>query len=82
MGGGEGRLRGPNSFNFIQFFGTFDKIVCWRPDLGEILDPPLLVIVFRFLPGPMNGVLSFYDCRFSGKDTMWWGGHSNPTYCN
>ena len=36
-----------NSFNFMQFLGNFDKIVCWpppgswRPLLGEILDPPL-----------------------------------------
>ena len=33
---------GPNSFNFMQFLGNFGKIVCWRPLLGEILDPPLL----------------------------------------
>ena len=38
---------GPNSFIFLQFLGTFGKIVCWcppeswRPHLGEILDPPL-----------------------------------------
>ena len=38
---------GPNSFNFMQFLGKFGKIVCWRPlegwrpQLGEILDPPL-----------------------------------------
>ena len=41
-------LRGPNSFNFMQFLGKFGKIVCWRPPPGElaplpgeILDPPL-----------------------------------------
>ena len=38
---------GPNSFNFMQFWGKYGKIVCWcplgslRPLLGEILDPPL-----------------------------------------
>ena len=31
----------PNSFNFMQFLRKFGKIVCWRPHLGEILDPPL-----------------------------------------
>ena len=43
---------GPNSFNFMQFLRKFGKIVCWRPPLpgswrpllGEILDPPLLVL--------------------------------------
>ena len=38
--GGEGRHRGPNSFNFMQFFGgKFGKIVCCRP-LPEGLTPP------------------------------------------
>ena len=38
---------GPNSFNFMQFWGKFGEIICWRPvegwrpHLGEILDPPL-----------------------------------------
>ena len=42
--------RGPNSFNFMQFLGKFGKIVCWRPPecwrplLGEILDPPLAMV--------------------------------------
>ena len=27
--------RGPNSFNFMQFWGNFGKIVCWCPHLGE-----------------------------------------------
>ena len=35
---------GPNSFNFMQFLGKFGKIVCWRPLLGEILDPPLFTL--------------------------------------
>ena len=30
---------GPNSFNFMQFLGTFGKIVCWRPP-GELAPPP------------------------------------------
>ena len=41
---------GPNSFNFMQFLGNFGKLVCWhpppgswRPLLGEILDPPLIM---------------------------------------
>ena len=29
----------------------------------------------------MNGILSFYECRFSGGDTMRWWGHTNPTVC-
>ena len=29
----------------------------------------------------MNGTLSFYECRFSGMDTMRWWGHSNNTLC-
>ena len=37
---------GRNSFNFMQCWGKYGKIVCWRPRgscrplLGEILDPP------------------------------------------
>ena len=45
-----------------------------------------LVVTFGFLSqnfgrwrGPANGTLSFYECRFSGGDTMRWWGHSNPT---
>ena len=48
-----------------------------------------LVVAFGFLPQnlgrcyePMNGTLSFYECRLSGGDTMRWWGHSNPTCCN
>ena len=50
-------LRGPNSFNFMQFLGNFGKIVCWRPPgswrplLGEILDLPLA----------RNQIFSIYD---------------------
>ena len=43
--------QGPNSFNFLQFWGKFGKIVCWRPPPGswrplleEILDPPLVML--------------------------------------
>ena len=42
---------GPNSFNFMQFLGKYGKIVCWRPPgswrplLGEILDPPLTIVI-------------------------------------
>ena len=25
------RPGGPNSFNFMQFWGNFGKIICWRP---------------------------------------------------
>ena len=53
-GGSKGDARdapppGPNSFNFMQFWGKFGKIVCWRPLgswrplLGEILGPPLVI---------------------------------------
>ena len=30
---------GPNSFNFMQFFGKFGKFVCWHPP-GELAPPP------------------------------------------
>ena len=35
-GGRRGRAPppGPNSFNFMQFLGKFDKFVCWRPPWG------------------------------------------------
>ena len=44
-GGSEGGARdacptgGQNSFNFMQFSGKFDKIVCWCPT-GELAPPP------------------------------------------
>ena len=45
-----------------------------------------LLAALGFLPqhygrqlGPTNGTLSFYECRFSGGDTMRWRGHSTPT---
>ena len=31
---------GPNSFKFMQFWGKFGKIVCWRPLPGEFVAPP------------------------------------------
>ena len=38
------------------------------------------MVAFGFLPqnfwkwqGPTNGTLSFYECRFSGGDTIKWG---------
>ena len=31
---------GPTSFNFMQFWGKFGKIVCWRPPPGELASPP------------------------------------------
>ena len=30
---------GPNSFDFMQFFGKFGNFVCWRPP-GELAPPP------------------------------------------
>ena len=43
-----GALPAQNFLNFMQFFGKFDKIICWRPLLEgwrpllrRILDPPL-----------------------------------------
>ena len=52
LGGGRTRRAPPptvqNFLDFMQFFGKFDKIVCWRPPLEGwrpllqgILDPPL-----------------------------------------
>ena len=36
-----GGSKGPQTFlNFMQFFGKFGKIVCWRPLLRGILGPP------------------------------------------
>ena len=42
---------------------------------------PILSLAQKFWEwqGPMNGALSFYDCRFNGGDTMKWWGHSNAT---
>ena len=37
-----------NVLNFMQFFGKFDKIICWRPLLHGILDPPLVLIDFLY----------------------------------
>ena len=43
-GGSKGGARdarppgGPNSFNFMQFFGNFDTTVCWPP--WELAPPP------------------------------------------
>ena len=39
---------GPNSFNFMQFWAKLCvgvSLVDWRPNIGEILDPPLLRIL-------------------------------------
>ena len=41
---------GPNSFNFMQFLGKFDNIVCWRPLPGELAPPP------RGNPGSATGL--------------------------
>ena len=48
----------------------------------------ILVVAFGFCPKMLGGVrdlrsilLSFYECRFSGGNTMRWWGHSNPTIC-
>ena len=39
--GREGRPRGPNFFNSMQFLGNFGKIVCWCPPLlGGLTLPP------------------------------------------
>ena len=47
---------GPNSFNFMQFFGKFGNFVCWCPLLGEILDPPLYYHPLnQWLLGATNG---------------------------
>ena len=45
------------------------------------------MVAFGFLvqnlgrwPGPTNGTLSIYECRFSGGDTMSWGGGALKPY--
>ena len=50
-----------NFLNFMQFFGKSGKFVCWRPSPGglrlllrEILDPPLLSVIYK------NFILLFY----------------------
>ena len=30
-----------NVLNFMQFFGKFGKIVCWRPSPGGLAPPPV-----------------------------------------
>ena len=47
-------LRGPNSFNFMQFWGKFCKIVCWRP-LLELAPIP------RENPGSDTVFYSYYS---------------------
>ena len=59
-------LRGPNSFNFMQFLGEFGKIICcqppppppesWCPHLGEILDPPLVSCSIPCISGVGEGL--------------------------
>ena len=46
----QGRLRSPNSFNFMQFLGKFGKIVRWRPP-GELAPLP------RGNPGSATGMI-------------------------
>ena len=36
---------------------------------------------FGMWQGSTSGILSFYDCRFSGRDTMRGWAPSNPTLC-
>ena len=51
---------GPNSFNFMQFWGKIGKIICWRLHLGEILDLPLRILAVlapRKKPFPFNVLL-------------------------
>ena len=50
---------GPNSFNFMQFLGKFDKFLCWRPP-GELAPPP------RGNPGSATVTYSV-DHRFQQK---------------
>ena len=60
-GGHEGRAPpgGPNSFNFMQFWGKYGKIVCWCPP-GELAPPP------RGNPGSTTGnsqLTQMHICR-------------------
>ena len=53
---------------------------------GGLLESPWLLLAFwpKILGGDRDlrmVLLSFYECRFSGGDTMRWWGHSNPTLC-
>ena len=50
---------GANSFNFMHFLGKFGKIICWRPHLGEILDPPLLKHLFNIIKDEADFISGF-----------------------
>ena len=48
----------------------------------------ILVVAFGLLTqnferwwGPTSDILSLFECRFSGEDTMRWWGHSTLTIC-
>ena len=61
--------RPPTAQNFLdsmQFFGKFDKIVCRRPLLQGILDPPLMGEGNQGRPSPGS---KFFQCHavFSKK---------------
>ena len=51
--GGVTDAPGPNSFNFMQFSGTFGKIVCWRPP-GGLAPPP------RGNPGSTTDFIKYF----------------------
>ena len=54
-------LGGAKFFNFMQFLGKFGKIVCRHPptpQLGEILDPPLLTTLWEIMDLPLTAFQS------------------------
>ena len=69
-----------NFLDFMQFFGKFDKIVCWRPLEGwapllrGILDPPLHSFHFADLDGRyilanfLYSTPEFMQCIISPRD--------------
>ena len=94
--GGRSSHTDQNFLHFMQFFNKSGKFVYWRPPPGGLAPPPTgnpgsapVSGCFRHFPpkcfemaGPMNAILSFFDCRFIGGDTQRWWGHLNPTCCN
>ena len=42
-------LRAQQFLNFMQYFGNFRKIVCWRSLLWGILDPPPLSLLIQLI---------------------------------
>ena len=67
---------GQNSFNFMQFWenlAKFGKMVFWRlpgvgvPCLGEILDPPLLILNCLYFDNGIHGCAYYVLVKYPGQ---------------